>query len=356
MGDLTKLAKAKRELEELYSGIPDDSVNLTFQDLAEVRQQNGLPSIDKNNAPPTLDSIIEASPRKEEVAPLKKIPSLDFSRGLEASASCDHQIHYQSHHLPHIHHLSKSRDTYNSPMTTNHLHQSGVGDHQGANGHRSHHYVHGQTTPPPHHYHHARPYSHSTHGMHNNMGYGDMSQMSGISMASMSGYPEIGGRRRPGIPHSNICTVCTTYIYVFRHRCLVCGRVYCRQCVVIGMGEMTEGRKCIECLGRRFGHRYIERAGQMGCCMGYPSLVKQQELKWAEKGPRGSGENRYSRSGMVSTPRSPAPRTPNRGRNNHHAGSNNNNPASFVGNAQSSFVMGSPYSPYYSPTNHPLPF
>ena len=94
----------------------------------------------------------------------------------------------------------------------------------------------------------------------------------------------------------------------------------------------------------------------MGCCMGYPSLVKQQELKWAEKGPRGSGENRYSRSGMVSTPRSPAPRTPNRGRNNHHAGSNNNNPASFVGNAQSSFVMGSPYSPYYSPTNHPLPF
>ena len=36
----------------------------------------------------------------------------------------------------------------------------------------------------------------------------------------------------------------------------VCGRVYCRQCVVIGMGEMTEGRKCIECLGRRFGHRY----------------------------------------------------------------------------------------------------
>lgn len=34
MGDLKTLAKARMELEELYSGIPDDSVNLTFQDLA----------------------------------------------------------------------------------------------------------------------------------------------------------------------------------------------------------------------------------------------------------------------------------------------------------------------------------
>lgn len=25
---------------------------------------------------------------------------------------------------------------------------------------------------------------------------------------------------------------------------------------MVGMGEMTEGRKCVECLGRRFSQRY----------------------------------------------------------------------------------------------------
>ncbi|KAL1541032.1 hypothetical protein AAHA92_25302 [Salvia divinorum] len=74
------------------------------------------------------------------------------------------------------------------------------------------------------------------------------------------------------------------------HRCLVCGRVYCRQCVAIGMGEMKEGRKCIDCLGRRFSQRYINKAGNVGCCLGYPSTVKQQELEWAEKGLRTRGD------------------------------------------------------------------
>jgi hypothetical protein len=27
--------------------------------------------------------------------------------------------------------------------------------------------------------------------------------------------------RRPGIPHSNICTLCNKYVYLFRHRFLV---------------------------------------------------------------------------------------------------------------------------------------
>nr|POE59999.1 hypothetical protein CFP56_03593 [Quercus suber] len=38
MGDLSTLAKARKELEEMYLGIPDDSVNLTFQDLAVATQ------------------------------------------------------------------------------------------------------------------------------------------------------------------------------------------------------------------------------------------------------------------------------------------------------------------------------
>ncbi|KAI3410820.1 uncharacterized protein J3R85_018427 [Psidium guajava] len=177
-------------------------------------------------------------------------------------------------------------------------------------------------------------------GMEENisMGHDDMMSMSmSVSMAAH------GQRRRPGIPHSNICTICSTYIYMFRHRCLVCGRVYCRQCVSIGMGEMTEGRKCVECLGRRFSQRYIQRAGQIGCCSWYPSIVKQAELKWAEKGPRRTAERADGRGGMVSRSRSPVtPRTPTTA----HPGSisiSPSNPPSFV------------YSPY-SPHHHHIPF
>lgn len=85
-------------------------------------------------------------------------------------------------------------------------------------------------------------------------------------------------------------------------------------------------------------YRYIQRAGRLGCCAGYPSKVKQEELRWAEKGPRRSGERQHGvrSSGVVSRSRSPVmPRTPTRA----HVSS------------PPSFVMGSPYSP-----SHPLPF
>uniref|UniRef100_J3L8F6 Uncharacterized protein n=1 Tax=Oryza brachyantha TaxID=4533 RepID=J3L8F6_ORYBR len=118
-------------------------------------------------------------------------------------------------------------------------------------------------------------------------------------------------KRRPGIPHSNICALCSSYVYLFRHRCLVCGRVYCRRCVGAGMGEMTEGRKCIDCLGRRYSHRYIHRAGTKltasGCCTclwGYnpdAQAVKVQELLWAEKGPAPRRRPRQSSSSSSSS-------------------------------------------------------
>lgn len=65
--------------------------------------------------------------------------------------------------------------------------------------------------------------------------------------------------------------------------------MYCRRCVGAGMGDMTEGRKCIDCLGRRYSHRYIHRAGDTGACgfcfWGNSKAVTAQELIWAEKGP-----------------------------------------------------------------------
>ncbi|XP_028056651.1 uncharacterized protein LOC114260680 [Camellia sinensis] len=303
MADRATLAKARRELEEMYLGIPDDSVNLTFGDLADVKPE-------KRKSGP-LEPIKELNPKKQEPATLTKLPSLDFSRAFLGA----------SHH-----HVAAAEDFAS--------HRGGGENHHHHNQHVDHHRGYNSSSP-------------RRHAKETSMAYDDMSVFSTSPYRQGGGGG--GGRRRPGIPHSNICTVCSNYIYICRHRCLVCGRAYCRQCVSLGMGEMTEGRKCIECLGKRFSERYIQRAGQTGCCMKfrYPSMVMQQELKWAEKGPRRSGERRYgstTHSTMMSRSRSPiTPRTPTRAHS--HGG-----PAETP-----SFVMNSPYSAY-SPTNHPLPF
>ncbi|XP_048227094.1 uncharacterized protein LOC8281997 [Ricinus communis] len=317
MGDLKALAKARMELEELYLGIPDDSVNLTFQDLANVQE-----NAQEKKKSTTMETIQENKSLKQ-ASPLNKLPSLDFNRALQESKNHNHHL---SHHLDDHHGES---------------HKSGQGHHRHHNhhdvvdmhdSHAHHHRLYGYGDPPSHHVH-----AEFRQSVESSRAYDDTSVMS-----MNSTYQERGGRsRRPGIPHSNICTVCSTYIYIFRHRCLVCGRVYCRNCVGIGMGEMSEGRKCIQCLGRRFSQRYIQRAGMVGCCSRYPSTVKQAELKWAEKGPRRSGDRAYGHNSMMSRSRSPVnPRTtPTRA----HV---NSNPPSFV--------SGSPYSPY-STHHHHLP-
>lgn len=168
MGDRATLAKAKKELEDLYLGVPDESVNLTFQDFAQVRQHNAEKP--KPSLSPTMETISEKSQQKSpRSSPLAKLPSLDFSKGLEATFPSPH------HHHP--------QDGGGGMW--------GHGDHD--HGHHRHHLDHG--------------------GDQRSMMYDDMSVAYG---------PERGvGRRRPGIPHSNICAICCNYIYICRHRCLV---------------------------------------------------------------------------------------------------------------------------------------
>ncbi|XWS53409.1 hypothetical protein CRYUN_Cryun11dG0155000 [Craigia yunnanensis] len=322
------------ELEELYLGIPDDSVNLTFQDLADMKQ-NANASEKKKSTSNSMEPVQEAKNPKQG-SPLTKLPSLDFNRGLQAMK--DHSRYHQHQHLHHNHRLEhgyedENIDPHMDMRHHNHHHHDSQKKHAW-NGHRygsdGDHQSHpSQATS-------SRDHTEFRHGLERSVAYDDVSV---ISMAST--YPERGQRCRPGIPHSNICTICSTYIYIFRQRCLVCGRVYCRQCVCMGMGEMTEGSKCILCLGRRFSRRYIKRAGKIGCCSRYPSTVKHAELKWAEKGPRRSGVRAYGHSAMISRSRSPTnPRAPTR----THATS-----------TTPSFVASSPaYSPY-TPIHHHLP-
>ncbi|KAK4370216.1 hypothetical protein RND71_009691 [Anisodus tanguticus] len=155
MGDLETLAKARRELEDLYLGVPDDSVNLTFEDLFEV--------------------------------PLTKFPSLDFSKAFENTLIENHHHHHINNH--NFHHGPQNHVMEENAM----LH-----------GHSGHHraMLHGLSG-----HHHAMD-GHGHSGYHHHRA---------ILMDGHHNYR----RRRAGIPHSNICTFCNTYIYLFRHRCLV---------------------------------------------------------------------------------------------------------------------------------------
>ncbi|MBA0794894.1 hypothetical protein Gohar_019179 [Gossypium harknessii] len=173
MGDL---AKARVELEQLYLGIPDDSVNLTFQDLADMKQKAS--ASDNKRSTSAMDPLQQdntPTPKQLESS-LTKLPSLDFSRGLQGT---------NHHHKHYVH----DTDNFDS--------------HMGMDHHRAWKDQSQRTSP--------RGHTEFRHGV----SYDDVSV---ISMAS--NYPERGQRRRPGIPHSNICTICSTYIYIFRHRCL----------------------------------------------------------------------------------------------------------------------------------------
>jgi len=176
----TLQAKPKQQqlqLEELYQGIPDESVNLTFQDLANVNSSNNTLATTKH----VSEGGIINNPTNIPSPSLSTVPRLDFKKGLEAS--------YHSHH----HHDNNY----------NHHHQ-----HQQHRG--------GGDSP-------WGRFSHASDGVPSRTGEYSMSyngMKSGESFASGKGGS--GRRRRPGIPHSKICTICSNYVYLFRTRCLVC--------------------------------------------------------------------------------------------------------------------------------------
>ncbi|XP_039128047.1 uncharacterized protein LOC120264306 [Dioscorea cayenensis subsp. rotundata] len=225
MGDGRTVMKAMQELEELYGGIPDESVDLTFKDFASMQQ-----------AEPEEKKVISMNPKlHQEITQQDQDMKKKKKKNISAESKIPHStiIFHEQYHL-------NSVNNINHMMSSAHLREEEEEEEEEEKKQR-------------------------------------------------------GGRRkaRPGIPHTNLCSLCNRYIHLFRHRCLVCGRVYCRNCVPVGMGSMAEGRKCLDCLGRRFSQKYIQRAGNSGPCWTYPSSVKQQELIWAEKGPRsGKGERR----------------------------------------------------------------
>lgn len=192
MGDRATLAKAKMELEQLYLGVPDESVNLTFQDLAEVRQHTNKST---TSPPPTT---MEPIPEKSTSSSLAKLPSIDFNRSLHQASI------FHNHHRP-----QEADDQLWGP-------RGQIYDHGHVSSHHHHHVDDHHGIRSLHGGDHSAGLGHGA-GDQRSMMYDDMSHVSGMSVAYGGG----GGRRRPGVPHSNICTVCSNYIYICRHRCLV---------------------------------------------------------------------------------------------------------------------------------------
>ncbi|KAL9674282.1 hypothetical protein QQ045_030553 [Rhodiola kirilowii] len=305
--DGSKLAsKALRELEELYMGVPDESVNLTFQHLADVKQHHR-----QFIQPPPPSDDHDHNTKSSLLAPMDSSTNRDSVAAARASCNSDYNMMIYNGGQYHTSIISPG-PTRNSTK----LKQQDTTC----------------STPPG-------LASHND-DMTTRQQYGAASSKKQVMRSPAA--RGVGVERR-GVPHTKICAICDTYIYVFRHRCLVCGRVYCRNCVNIGMGEMSEGRKCVECLGRRFSQRYIQRAGKMHgqwCCWqsSYSETVKQQELKWAENGPRIS---RMSNSGYNNNDTNDTSRTPNGlGDHNYNKSSsyhheNMSSPPSFFGRTTS---------------------
>lgn len=167
MGDKATLAKARQELEDLYLGIPDASVDLTFKDMTSFQQGDT-----EEKKITSMEPILEDSKKdlKMVIKNLANSPSLDFSKALEATKPNDQR--------------TAENELYREHLARNSVKRSGNG---------------------------LRPLTVDSSQVYNNA--------SVINTVSPSG--ERGGRKRPGIPHSNICALCSEYIYIFRHRCLV---------------------------------------------------------------------------------------------------------------------------------------
>ncbi|KAL0435102.1 UNVERIFIED_CONTAM: hypothetical protein Sradi_0218100 [Sesamum radiatum] len=184
MGDKATLAKAKMELEELYLGVPDESVNLTFQDLAQVRQQNAE---QKRPSPsPSPSPVVKKSP-----SPIAKLPSLDFNKAfeMEDSSRATHS-NYNSHHDLHHHRRPQEADLWPRPQG----HAYGHHDHRAHANSFHDHFDH-----------------HGGGGDQRSMVYDDMSHVSGMSVAYGM---ERGGRRRPGIPLQYLHYLLQLHIYL----------------------------------------------------------------------------------------------------------------------------------------------
>ncbi|KAI8523449.1 hypothetical protein RHMOL_Rhmol13G0074500 [Rhododendron molle] len=240
MDYLSHFERARKELEDFYLGVPKDSEDLSFDYLAQAQLQKAGPSSDIRKPGPS-DPAAETNPSKQEQSAQFRRVSNDSNGGSfrnhRASGGNERRASRGPHQYPHREDDRGSAPPYSSQrinyaVSLGHVApqasfpsqivlvprqtvwasppQCAVGKGSGTP-----HAVNNLCTRR------EGGGRFRSHAVESSVVY---DEMSGISM---SRYPLRGeeGRRRPGIPHSNICTICCDYIFVFRTRCLVYTRV-----------------------------------------------------------------------------------------------------------------------------------
>lgn len=240
MDYLSHFEKARKELEDFYLGVPEDSEDLSFDYLAQAQQQKAGPSSDIKKPGPS-DPAAETNPRKQEQSAQFRRVSNNSNGGSfrnhRAGGGNERHASRGPHRYPHREDdngrtppFSSQRINYSVslghvvpqvsfpsqivlvPRQTvwasppQYVEEKGSGAPHAANNLCTRREGGG---------------GFRSHAVERSVVYDEMSGMTRVG--SMSRYPLGGeeGRRRPGIPHSNICTICCNYIFIFRTRCLV---------------------------------------------------------------------------------------------------------------------------------------
>lgn len=240
MGDKATLRMARQELEDLYLGVPDDSVDLTFKDLPAASSWSFNAGAATAAPPPAEDDE-----RERQKTALARSSTNIFTYKLESSDDGDVDDGGAKLQLA-DHRFVPAAGLDLPPLSPPPPHHH----HRQQQQHRVDDDHHDDDDQCHHHHHHQKQQQHR--------GYIVAAAAAGNNITTTSSTSTVvgeaaGGRRsrrfaggdeqwnnkqqhdpstivtssranykRPGIPHSNICALCTDYVYLFRHRCLVC--------------------------------------------------------------------------------------------------------------------------------------
>jgi hypothetical protein len=235
MGDKATLRLARQELEDLYLGVPDDSVDLTFRDFAF----HPAPAAAKTSPAAAAAATTTSNFLPNNTAAIADHVSVDGDADDERKATAGALARSSTTNIFTYRPLEDHEDVAaggggglaaavgrggllqlspipaSPPTPTARLAHSDDDDEDYADHH--HHQYHHHPA--------AAANAGTTSSSRSGAAGGRPSRRSHVADDAVGGRERhaaySSNHRRPGIPHSSICALCNNYVYVFRHRCLV---------------------------------------------------------------------------------------------------------------------------------------
>lgn len=242
MGDKATLRLARQELEDLYLGVPDDSVDLTFRDFAF----HPAPAAAKTSpAAAAAAATTSSNLLPNNAAAIADHVSVDGDADDERKATAGALARSSTTNIFTYRPLEDHEDVATAgggggggvlaaaggrggllqlppipaspPTPKARLAHSDDDDDEDYADHHHHQYHHPAAA--------AATNAGTTSSSRSGAAGGRPSRRSHVADDAVGGRERhaahSSNHRRPGIPHSSICALCNNYVYVFRHRCLV---------------------------------------------------------------------------------------------------------------------------------------